>query len=156
MTRYGITISVLALMLILVTQQTLFAVFGGSSQSMVITPFFNLVKVWNPGISFGMLQDIPNGQWVLSGLAIMIVAFLFVWLRKVDDRFTAIALGLIIGGALGNIIDRLRFSAVFDYLDFHAFGYHWPAFNLSDSFIFIGVLLLLIDSFKDKEQVNKI
>lgn len=154
MTRYGITISVFALTLILVTQQALFAAFDSISQSMTITPFFNLVKVWNPGVSFGMLQDIPNGQWVLSGLAIVIVAFLFVWLRKVDDRFNAIALGLIIGGALGNIIDRLRFSAVFDYLDFHAFGYHWPAFNLADSFIFIGVLLLLIDSFRHTNGID--
>ncbi len=143
MIRFGITIAALALLLIQLTQQVLFATIAGAKAPLVVTPFFNLVTVWNPGISFGMLQDIPNGQWILSAVAMLIVAWLFVWLRKVTHRSTALALGLIIGGAVGNVIDRIRFSAVFDYLDFHAFGYHWPAFNLSDSFIFIGVVLLL-------------
>ncbi|MCH2547485.1 MAG: signal peptidase II [Alphaproteobacteria bacterium] len=146
MTRFGVAIAAIALLLIQVTQQVLFATIAGAKASVVVTPFFNLVTVWNPGISFGMLQDISNGQWILSAVAMLIVAWLFVWLRKVEHRSTALALGLIIGGAIGNIIDRIRFSAVFDYLDFHAFGYHWPAFNLSDSFIFIGVALLLFSA----------
>ena len=152
MMRYGSVIAIISLISVLLIQQILF---DSSSESTAITPFFNLVTVWNPGISFGMLQDIPNGQWVLSGVAIVIVVFLLAWMSKVDDRFTAIALGLIIGGALGNIIDRIRFAAVFDYLDFHAFGYHWPAFNLSDSFIFIGVFLLFITSFRQNNNLCK-
>lgn len=151
MMRYGMTIAAIALLLIQLTQQLLFATIIDAESAIIVTPFFNLVTVWNPGISFGMLQNIPNGQWILSALAIVIVAWLFVWLRKVEHRPTALALGLIIGGAIGNTIDRIRFSAVFDYLDFHAFGYHWPAFNLSDSFIFIGVMLLLFCSAKFKE-----
>ena len=146
MTRFGMAIAAIALLLIQLTQQVLFATIAGAKAPVVVTPFFNLVTVWNPGISFGMLQDIPNGQWILSAVAMLIVAWLFVWLRKVTHRSTALALGLIIGGAIGNIIDRIRFSAVFDYLDFHALGYHWPAFNLSDSFIFIGVALLLFST----------
>ena len=77
--------------------------------------------------------------------------FLLRWLRMTNDRPTAMALGLIIGGALGNVTDRLRFSAVFDYIDFHAFNYHWPAFNLPDSFIFGGVLTLFIINFKSHQ-----
>lgn len=155
MTRYGIIISVLAILLIQITQQLLFALFDGVESPVVIAPFFNLVTVWNPGISFGMLQNVSNGQWILSGVAIVIVVWLFIWLRKTDNRFTATALSLIIGGALGNVIDRIRFSAVFDYLDFHAFGYHWPAFNLSDSFVFIGAVLLVFSSFLYNEQAEK-
>lgn len=152
MTRFGITIAAIGLLLIQLTQQALFATIAGTKAPVVVTPFFNLVTVWNPGISFGMLQDIPNGQWILSAAAMLIVAWLFVWLRKVEHHSTALALGLIIGGAIGNIIDRIRFSAVFDYLDFHAFGYHWPAFNLSDSFIFIGVGLLLFSTTQEAKM----
>lgn len=152
MTRFGITIAAIGLLLIQLTQQALFATIAGAKAPLVVTPFFNLVTVWNPGISFGMLQDIPNGQWILSAAAMLIVAWLFVWLRKVEHHSTALALGLIIGGAIGNIIDRIRFSAVFDYLDFHAFGYHWPAFNLSDSFIFIGVGLLLFSTTQEAKM----
>ena len=147
MIRYGSIIAVLVIALIQITQQILFATLTGAESPITVTPFFNLVTVWNPGISFGMLQDVPQGQWVLSGVAIMVVIALLMWLRKISDRYTATALGLIIGGAIGNITDRIRFSAVFDYLDFHAFGYHWPAFNLPDSFIFIGVAMLFIGSF---------
>jgi signal peptidase II len=74
------------------------------------------------------------------------VAALVVWLRKAETRTLAVALGLVIGGAVGNVIDRLRFGAVFDFLDFHALGWHWPAFNLADSAISVGVGLLLIDT----------
>lgn len=155
MMRYGSIIAVLVLVLIQITQQILFATLAGAEPPITVTPFFNLVTVWNPGISFGMLQDVPQGQWVLSGIAIIVVIALLSWLRKVNDRYTATALGLIIGGAMGNIIDRVRFSAVFDYLDFHAFGYHWPAFNLPDSFIFIGVALLLIGSFHHKSKSKR-
>ena len=154
MTRFGVAIAAIALLLIQLIQQVLFATIAGAKAPLVVTPFFNLVTVWNPGISFGMLQDIPNGQWILSAVAMLIVAWLFVWLRKVEHHSTALALGLIIGGAIGNIIDRIRFSAVFDYLDFHALGYHWPAFNLSDSFIFIGVALLLCSTFGEAKMLS--
>ena len=143
MARLGITIAAISLLLVQLTQQVLLATIAGSNEPVVVTPFFNLVTVWNPGISFGMLQDIPNGQWILSAVAMLIVAWLFVWLRKVEHRSTAWALGLIMGGAIGNIIDRIRFSAVFDYLDFHVFGYHWPSFNLADSSIFLGAIVLV-------------
>lgn len=109
-----------------------------------VLPFFNLVEVWNRGVSFGMFNNLVYGQWLLSALAIVITLFLLRWLWRTTDRLTAIAIALIIGGAVGNAIDRLRYGAVADYLDFHAFGYHWPAFNLTDSAIFMGVVLLIL------------
>jgi signal peptidase II len=110
-----------------------------------VTGFFNLVMVWNPGVSFGMFarHDMPM---VLSAVAIAICCVLFMWLKKAETRYIAVALGLVIGGALGNVIDRFRFGAVADFFDFHLYGYHWPAFNIADSCIFIGVAVLLLDS----------
>jgi signal peptidase II len=110
-----------------------------------VTDFFNIVIVWNHGISFGMLAG-HRVPFFLIGLALAIVAVLIRWLVKVADRSTALAIGLVIGGALGNVIDRIRFGAVADFFDFHAFGYHWPAFNIADSCIFMGVVVLCIQS----------
>jgi signal peptidase II len=112
-----------------------------------VTPFFNIVYAWNRGISFGLFNAESDwNRWILSGLAIVIVGFLLAWLRRAQHWLVVLALGLIIGGALGNVIDRLRFGAVFDFLDLHAAGYHWPAFNLADSAITVGVTLLIIDT----------
>lgn len=110
-----------------------------------ITSFFNLVMVWNKGISFGMFAG-QEAAWFLIIMALVIVAVLLVWLARCRERLIAAAIGLIVGGALGNVIDRLRFGAVADFFDFHLMGYHWPAFNIADSLIFIGVVLLCWDS----------
>ncbi len=112
-----------------------------------LTPFFDLLPAWNRGISFGLL-DTENGAgaWIFSGLALIIVGVLFVWLRKANRLAIAVALGTIIGGALGNVIDRIRFGAVFDFLDFHLGVYHWPAFNAADAFISVGAVFLVFDS----------
>ncbi len=112
-----------------------------------VLPFFNLVTVWNYGISFGMFNSgSAGGSIIFVGLALAIVVALLVWLRSAASALIAAALGLVIGGAVGNVIDRLRFGAVFDFLDFHVAGWHWPAFNVADSAICIGVLLLCIDA----------
>lgn len=108
-----------------------------------VLPFFNLVEVWNPGISFGMFSNLAYGQWLLSGLSVGITIMFAFFLREARDRLSVIACCLIIGGAIGNIFDRVRFGAVADYLDFHLAGYHWPAFNITDTAIVIGVALLL-------------
>lgn len=111
-----------------------------------VTPFFNVVVVWNTGVSFGLLRsDSSLAPLLLSGLALAIVAALVVWLRRAENRFVASALGLVIGGALGNTFDRLAFGAVLDFLDFHVAEYHWPAFNIADSAIVVGVIALLCD-----------
>jgi signal peptidase II len=110
-----------------------------------VTPFFNLVLVWNRGVSFGMLGGLAEyGPWLLSGIALAIVVFLLTWLRRASDPLVAGALGLVIGGALGNVVDRVRFGAVVDFLDFHYAGWHWPAFNVADSAICVGAGLLLL------------
>jgi signal peptidase II len=86
-----------------------------------------------------------EGPWLLSGLEVGVVVALAVWLWRVDHPLAAIALGLIIGCALFNVLVRVRFGAVVDFLDVHALGYHWPAFNLADSAICVGAALLLVD-----------
>ncbi|MCO6416127.1 signal peptidase II [Siccirubricoccus sp. KC 17139] len=116
-----------------------------------VTPFFNLVLGRNRGVSFGLLSaDHPAAPWLLSSLALVIVAGLVVWMTRDRRPGMAAAVGLIAGGALGNVVDRLRHGAVTDFLDFHAAGYHWPAFNLADTAIFVGVALLLLVGGKDE------
>jgi signal peptidase II len=126
-------------------------------EPMVVTPFFNLVLVWNRGVSFGMLSGDPAwGPWYLTGMSAAIGAFLIVWLYRESRMVTRVALWLVLAGAVGNIIDRLRFGAVVDFLDFHAFGYHWPAFNVADSAIVVGAGLILLDSLWLSQDTTKL
>lgn len=108
-----------------------------------LLPFFNLVIVWNKGVSFGMLGDAVPGVILALTLAILvIIGFVFLWLRKAALLGEQVALGAVLGGAFGNLLDRLRFGAVFDFLDFHLAGWHWPAFNIADSAICLGFVYL--------------
>ncbi len=117
----------------------------GEYAVIVCAPFFNLVRAWNTGVSFSMFNDYGSlGAIILSVIASGIVLFLLFWLKEETNRLSQIALGLIIGGAIGNIIDRVRLGAVFDFLDFHVAGHHWPAFNLADSFICVGAAILVL------------
>ena len=111
-----------------------------------ITPFLNLVLGWNKGISFGMLggHDLP--PWTLALLSGGVAAGLSIWMLRTHDRLVATGLALIIGGALGNALDRIRHGAVADFLDFHLTYWHWPAFNLADVGIVCGGTLLLTHS----------
>ena len=116
----------------------------------VVTSFFNLVLVFNPGASFSFLADAGGWQkWLFVVLALGISLWLLSLLRKhARERLLPAALSLILGGAIGNVIDRLRFDAVVDFLDFHLAGYHWPAFNVADSAITVGVALMLWHQFR--------
>jgi len=121
-----------------------------------LAPFFDLVMTWNRGVSFGIGNN--SGPWnalILSGLALVIVVAMVVWLRKAEGRLMPLALGGIIGGALGNVIDRARFGAVADFLDIHVGAYHWPAFNLADSAITVGAVFLVVDSLFAKRVSTK-
>lgn len=120
-----------------------------------LTSFLNFVMVYNYGVSFGMFDSIANGDIILSAVAIIITIVLFVWMYKVKELHLGIALGLIIGGAIGNIVDRIRVGAVADFIDFYVGNYHWPAFNVADSAVCVGVFILLIDSFISKESKEK-
>ncbi|MBO6782109.1 MAG: signal peptidase II [Alphaproteobacteria bacterium] len=110
-----------------------------------VTGFFNLVPVWNTGVSFGLLGDSSTSRWVLVVVALVIVAVLVVWLVRAGGGIVAFALALVIGGALSNVIDRVIYGAVIDFIDIHGFGFHWPAFNLADTTIVVGTALLLYD-----------
>lgn len=116
--------------------------------SIEILPFFNIVMVWNQGVSFGMFSNgLHWGPWFLSGLSVIISIGFLIWLSRSFSRLQSVAIVMVIAGALGNVVDRMRFGAVIDFLDVHALGYHWPAFNIADSAICIGVFLLIIQSF---------
>lgn len=120
-----------------------------------VTPFFNLVLVWNRGISFGLMQQGDRtGSYILIGMALLIVAALAVWLVRTPRTPQRFAIAAVIAGALGNVIDRARFGAVVDFLDFHAMGYHWPAFNIADCAVVVGIAILMVDSlfFEPKQQ----
>ena len=110
-----------------------------------VTSFFNLVLVFNPGAAFSFLSDAGGWQrWFFVVLAIAVSGWLtFLIRRHAAERLLPAAAALILGGALGNVIDRIRFGAVADFLDAHAAGWHWPAFNIADSAISVGVALLV-------------
>ena len=110
-----------------------------------VTSFFDLRMVWNTGVSFGWLRaDAGIGRWALVALSFAISGVFVWWLRSAKRRLTATALGLVIGGALGNVIDRIRFGAVADFLDFNGLWFPW-VFNVADAAITVGAALLLVD-----------
>jgi signal peptidase II len=114
----------------------------------VIDGFFSLTLVMNPGLAFGMLAGTPAGwRWLVASLsvgALTVLAIVGLRMLPTGGRFTPLALGLIFGGAVGNLVDRARFGAVVDFLDFYWRGYHWPAFNVADASISVGVVLLAL------------
>lgn len=114
-------------------------------QSIELTSFFNLVFVYNPGAAFSFLSDAGGWQrWFFVVLALAVSGWLTLLIRQhAVERLLPLAAALILGGALGNVIDRIRFGAVVDFVDVHAAGWHWPAFNVADSAISLGVALLI-------------
>lgn len=120
--------------------------------SVAVLPFLNFTMVWNKGVTFGLLGGLgAAAAWVLSGVAVLVVVALFVWLRRAENRMVAVALGAIAGGAVGNVIDRVRFGAVVDFLHAHAFGMSWYVFNVADAAIVCGVAALVLDSLRPKQ-----
>lgn len=112
-----------------------------------VAPFFNLTLGFNTGVSFGMFQDIfLERPLALAGIKVAITVGLLVWAMRTPRTIEATALGLIAGGAAGNIVDRVHQGAVTDFLDFHIGNWHWPTFNMADVAISIGVALLLAGS----------
>ncbi|MGB1215202.1 MAG: signal peptidase II [Pikeienuella sp.] len=131
---------------LLIDQATKFVVVENASSLVTgikVLPVFDLVFLRNDGVSFGMLGGVP--WWGLTVLALIICAFLALLLFRSDNRVEAVAFGAIIGGALGNVVDRFRFQAVTDFLSFHIGDLYWPAFNLADVFVVCGVAVLLLE-----------
>lgn len=113
-----------------------------------ITPFFNLVLTWNTGVSFSLFNSYGiTGTYILIGLTIAISLYFLWWLFRAESLLLGFGLGGILGGAFGNLIDRLQFGAVVDFLHFYYGSFSWPAFNIADTFITIGVGFIVIESF---------
>jgi len=122
-----------------------------------VTGFFNLVLVYNSGAAFSFLAGAGGWQkWFFVGLALAISVWLVIEIRRhAQATLLPAAFALVLGGALGNVIDRLRFDAVVDFLDFHVAGWHWPAFNVADSAITVGVALLLWQQVTHQEPAKE-
>lgn len=119
-------------------------------QSIPLVPYFNLTYLRNTGAAFSFLSEAGGWQrWFFAGLAIVISAVIGVWLARLKEHETvlAVALSLALGGAIGNLIDRLAYGYVIDFLDVYYQTWHWPAFNIADSAITLGVVLMLLESF---------
>lgn len=144
--RQGLTIAVVVLLVDQVSKYFLIDLMTAYPHGIAITPFLNLVQVWNRGVSFGVLGSEWLGdsqRWLLAGLALAVTVALVFWLRRVSHRWEPIAIGLVIGGAVGNAIDRIVHGAVADFFDFHIAGWHWPAFNVADMGISCGAVALV-------------
>ena len=117
-------------------------------ETIYVAPFWNWVLTYNPGAAFSFLADQPGWQrWLFTVLALAVAGWIALELRKhPEQRLLSLALALIMGGALGNVIDRVRFGAVVDFVQWHAAGYYWPAFNVADSAITVGAILLVFST----------
>lgn len=144
----GLSIAAVTVLLDQATKTWMLYVYDiGAKGPVAVTSFFDLVLVWNQGISYGLLpQQSALGRWGLILFAVFASAALAVWLARLDSRLAAASIGLIIGGAIGNGIDRILYGAVADFFSFHAFGYQWYVFNVADTAIVAGVVGLLYDS----------
>lgn len=153
LTRDGLTAALIVVLLDQALKLWLLFGFDLAGRGRVpVLPFFDLVLTWNKGISYGMFQqEGPLGQYALLALKIIAVILLWIWLARATNRLMALSLGLIIGGALGNAIDRLAYGAVADFALLHlttaSFTFNWYVFNLADTAIVAGVAGLLYDSF---------
>jgi len=124
-------------------------------QQVAVIPYLALFKAYNPGAAFSFLSDASGWQrWFFVVLAIIVIAVLLVWLWRLSaaEAATSLALSLILGGAVGNLIDRLVYGYVIDFIDVYYGSWHWPAFNVADAAISVGAFLLLLDAFRGNKQ----
>ena len=120
-----------------------------------LLPFFDLTLAYNEGAAFSFLSDQGGWQrWLFSGLALLVTLVLVEWMRRLrgDERLLALSLALIVGGALGNLVDRMLWGHVIDFLDLYYGQWHWPAFNLADSAIVLGVSLFILDTLRQRHR----
>jgi signal peptidase II len=156
LTPFALAIAVLAAAVDQAVKLYLLFIFDLGARGIVtLTPFLDLVLTWNTGISYGLFrQEGPLGQWALLALKAIAVILLWIWLSRTSSRLTALSLGLIIGGAIGNAIDRFAYGAVADFVLFHlttaSFSFKWYVFNLADVAIVAGVVGLLYETLIDR------
>jgi signal peptidase II len=144
----GVTVALLACLADQITKIWILYIFDlGARRVVPLAPVLDLILIWNSGISYGLFQhESPRWQWILFAVKALAVGLLWVWLTRAGSRLAAIALGLIIGGALGNAIDRLLYGAVADFVHFHIGTFSWYVFNVADTAIVAGVVGLLYDA----------
>ena len=124
-------------------------------ESLPLMPYFNLTYARNTGAAFSFLSDAGGWQrWLFAGLAVVMSSFIGLWLKRLQAHETlmAVSLSLVLGGAIGNLIDRVAYGYVIDFLDVYYDSWHWPAFNIADSAICVGVALMLLDGFKTEPR----
>ena len=142
----GLALAAITLVVDQAVKVLLIALLTDPDQVIAVTGFLNLVYVKNFGVSFGLFNAGSSaGPWILSILSVAVAAGLVLWLRRVESKWLGAAIGLIIGGALGNAVDRVRLGSVADFFDFYAFGFHWFAFNVADAAIVGGVAFIVLD-----------
>ena len=153
MTRNGLTLlGALAAVIVLVADQAskswiLYDLRLPELGQVIVLPVLNFTMVWNRGVTFGLLNGFGGWSYlVLAAVAFAVVVALGIWLRRAESRVVAIALGAIVGGALSNVYDRLRYGAVVDFIQAHLGAWSWYVFNLADAAIVCGVATLLLDS----------
>ena len=142
----------LSVITIILDQWSKLAVDGSMKlyESIPMTSFFNLVYVRNTGAAFSFLSDAGGWQrWLFAGLAFIISGVLIAWISKLKKQevLLAVSLSLVLGGAIGNLIDRVAYGYVIDFVDLYYYSWHWPAFNVADAAICVGVFLMVLESF---------
>ena len=157
MSRNGLTILGLVTLIVVLAadQASKFWVLEGLQLQQLgrvdLLPVLSLTMVWNQGVTFGLFKaDGRLGSLLLVAVAVAIVAALAVWLRRAESRLVAVSLGAIAGGAVGNVLDRLRFGAVVDFIHLHAGGWSWYVFNVADAAIVCGVAALVLDGLRPR------
>ncbi|MGE5470735.1 MAG: signal peptidase II [Bacteroidota bacterium] len=129
----------------------------GYGETIYVAPFWNWVLAFNQGAAFSFLADQPGWQrWLFSGLALAVAGWIAMLLRQhPQQKLLSLALTLVMGGALGNVIDRVRFGAVVDFIQWHVAGFYWPAFNVADSAITLGAVLLVIEQLTATDKKSR-
>lgn len=150
--KTGIVVAIFTLVLDQLHKWWMLNVYDIANRGIVtITPFLDFTLVWNKGISYGLFQQNTDvGRYILIGITLVVAVSLVIWMLQARGFVFASAMGLVLGGALGNVIDRIQYGAVADFFSFHAAGMRWYVFNVADIWVVAGVALLLYDSFFGK------
>ena len=146
-------IYIVMILILAFDQVTKYLVLENITKPVIITPFLNFILAFNKGVSFSLFSfDKKSMTWLLTIIIVLITGYFIKWMFETKQQFMKYCLALICSGSVGNLIDRFRYGAVVDFIDFHVGFHHWPTFNIADSAICIGAVSLLVYSFVAKEQ----